>query len=354
MTTNIAILGGSGYTGYELLRLLALRDDVNITAVTSRQYTGEEVGSVFPSLARSYPSIIFSDPKSFTPAPGSCGSTGEGGETIVFSCLPHGASMNMVPKVLASGAKVIDLSADYRIKDLKTYEDWYVTHSSKELLSSAVYGLPELNREAIKSATLIANPGCYPTSAILGLAPLLKEKGVVKDSIVIDSKSGTSGAGRTVNLDTAFVEVTEGFKAYKVGGHRHTPEIEQELSGLAGEGVKVIFTPHLLPISRGILSTIHGKLTKAMKTEELQGLYSDHYSGEPFVSVLKAGDFPNVRDVRGSNMCHIGLWSDGVNFISVSVIDNLVKGASGQAIQNMNILLGLPEEYSLTSPSIGV
>ena len=346
---KVAIIGGSGYTGLELLRLLATHKSVEVVSITSRTYKATLVDKVEPSLKGFYKGLHFSDPTDIDKADAD----------IYFSCLPHGASMEMVSRLIKAGKVVIDLSADFRLKDLATYEKWYCAHKAKDLIDEAVYGLPELYRTDIKKAKLIANPGCYPTGATLATAPLLKGGLVDTDSIIIDSKSGTSGAGRTAAIETSFVEVAEGFKAYNVGIHRHTPEIEQtfgELSGLKDKGVKVTFTPHLLPVSRGILSTIYLQLNnKEQTTEELLSLYKDFYSSEPFVRVLDEGEFPNIKDVRGSNFCDIALRADGRGgVVVISAIDNLVKGASGQAIQNMNIIFGFEEDEGLTSPPIGV
>lgn len=344
-----AIIGGSGYTGLELLRLLVAHGSVTVIAVTSRTYNGTPVDKVEPSLKGFYDGLSFSDPKGIEDTEAD----------VYFSCLPHGASMEMVAKLIKTGKVVIDLSADFRLKDVATYEKWYCDHKAKELIEGAVYGLPELYRSEIKDAKLIANPGCYPTGAALATAPLVKGKAVDMASIIIDSKSGTSGAGRTASIETSFVEVADGFKAYNVGIHRHTPEIEQtlgELSGPQHKDVEITFTPHLLPVSRGILSTVYLKLKdKEQTTEDLLAIYKDFYKSEPFVRVLDAGEFPNIADVRGSNYCDIGLRADdrgGV--VVISAIDNLVKGASGQAIQNMNIVFGFNEDEGLTSPPIGV
>lgn len=344
---KVAIVGGSGYTGLELLRLLAVHESVEVVAVTSRTYNGTSIDRVEPSLKGFYDGLSFSDPEGIEAVDAD----------VYFSCLPHGASMDVVAKLAETGKVVIDLSADFRLKDVSTYEKWYCAHKAKELIEGAVYGLPELYRSQIKAAKLIANPGCYPTGATLAIAPLLKGGLIDTDSIIIDSKSGTSGAGRTAAIETSFVEVTEGFKAYNVGIHRHTPEIEQtfgELSGL--KNVEVIFTPHLLPVSRGILSTVYLKLKdKGQITEELLTVYKDFYKSEPFVRILDEGEFPNLKDVKGSNYCDVGLRADGRGgVVVISAIDNLVKGASGQAIQNMNIIFGFNEDEGLISPPIGV
>ncbi len=342
---KIAILGGSGYTGLELLRLLASHPEAKVTEATSRQHKGKQVSEVFPSLKGFYDRLTFSDPEDFKNIKAD----------FVFSALPHGASQEVVPEVLKS-CRVIDLSADFRLHDPAVYRAWYGEHKSEGLLKTAVYGLPELHRGEIKKATLLANPGCYPTSAILALAPLLKEKAIDTGSIIVDSKSGVSGAGRGANLDTSFVEVASGFKAYKVGCHRHTPEIEQELSLLSGSVISITFTPHLIPVSRGILTTVYANLKKGMTGMELHSLYGGFYGKEKFVRLMPEGRFPDISQVRCSNYCDIGVYADGKKgkAIIVSAIDNLVKGASGQAIQNMNIMAGIKEETGLLSPPVAI
>lgn len=335
---KVAILGASGYTGLELLRILALHDKIKVAEASSRQYKGSAVPDVFPALAGAYDSLVFSDPEDLSNLKAD----------IVFCCLPHGASQEAVANARRLGKKVIDLSADFRIKDLDTYKKWYGDHKAPEFLKEAVYGIPELYRDEIKKASIIANPGCYPTSAILGLAPLLKAK-LVEGQVIVDSKSGASGAGRGASIETSFTEVFGGFKAYKVGSHRHTPEIEQGFSGIADKKVSITFTPHLLPVSRGILSTIYVSLGKAMDTKEALKLYNDFYSNEKFVRIMPEGKFPDISQVRGSNFCDIGVWADGggKKAVIVSAIDNLVKGASGQAVQNMNIMAGFDEDTAL-------
>ena len=339
---NAAIFGASGYTGFELLRILASHGGVQVVAATSGQYAGVAVDEVFPSLRGFYAGLKFSDPGEYKTIKAD----------ISFSALPHGASQEIVPELLKS-SRVIDLSADYRLKDAATYRAWYGEHSSETLLKEAVYGLPELHRADIKAASLVANPGCYPTGAILALSPLVK-KGLSDASrgFIIDSKSGVSGAGRNASVETSFVEVAQGFKAYKIGCHRHTPEIEQELGGL----VPVTFTPHLIPASRGILTTAYSALKEGMDTAGLQAVYAGHYAGEPFVRVLPAGKFPDISHVRGSNWCDIGVYADRdkKQAIIVSAIDNLVKGASGQAVQNMNLMFGFKEDTALASPPLSI
>jgi len=336
-----AILGGSGYTGLELLRILLNHPKAEVLAVTSRQYNGCKLEEVFPSL-HGFSKLKLEDPAKFSALPH---------VDLIFSCLPHHASMEIVPKLLKNGKKVIDLSADFRLKSAKTYEAWYGKHIARNLLKKAVYGLPELHRNKIKGAELVANPGCYPTGAILGLSPAIDAGIIDINSIIIDSKSGVSGAGRAALLDTSFVEVNEGFKAYKVGEHRHTPEIEQEISLLAGKTITVTFTPHLLPVTRGILSTIYAHLnSKGASYEKVVNVYKKYYSDEFFIRIMPEGVFPNISQVKGSNFCDIGLKIDERTnrLIIITAIDNLVKGASGQAVQNMNIMFALPETSGLS------
>lgn len=343
---NIAILGASGYTGLELLRILTAHPHAKVIEATSRQYKGKEIAEAFPALRGYYDGLTFSDPEDFRSIRAD----------IVFCALPHGASQEVIPTLLDYNNRVVDLSADFRIRDIDVFKKWYGEHKSAHLLEEAVYGSPELNREAIKDALLVANPGCYPTSAILALYPALKKGIIETGSIIIDSKSGVSGAGRTASLDTAYAEVANGFKAYKIGSHRHTPEIEQELSLQAGERIRVSFTPHLIPAARGILSTVYVNLKKAVDTAELHSVYKESYAKEPFVRMLPEGKFPDISHVRCSNFCDIGVYADPERkrAIIVSAIDNLVKGASGQAVQNMNIMNWLKEDLALSAPPASV
>jgi N-acetyl-gamma-glutamyl-phosphate reductase len=350
---RVAIVGASGYTGIELIRLLSNHPKVEITAVTSEQSAGKSIASVFPSLSK-----VFEKTLEHISIEGIAQKA-----DLIFTALPHQKAMGVVPQFLKMGKRVIDLSADFRIKDAATYGAWYEEHKAPELLKEAVYGLPELHRAEIKDARLVANPGCYPTSAILALAPLLKNRLIDTSSIVIDSKSGVSGAGRSATQDTHFPEVNEGFKAYKVAEHRHTPEIEQELSILSGSPVTVSFTPHLLPATRGILSTIYASLiSREPALSEVEGsavgslddngimdLYREFYKNERFVRVYPKGAFPNINNVRGSNFCDVGLKLDKRTnrVVIVSAIDNLTKGASGQAVQNMNVMYGFQEDTAL-------
>lgn len=337
---HVGIVGASGYTGVELARLLAGHPEVRLTVATSRQYAGKPLAEVFPNLRKRVDIVCENlsvddliDRADF-----------------FFTAVPHKTAMDIVPRLLAAGKKVVDLSADYRIHDPGVYEAWYQEHTSPDLLGEAVYGLPELYRDQIASTRLTANPGCYPTSVILAVAPLLRAGLIDPATLIIDSKSGTSGAGRAASVATLFCEVADGFKPYKVGGtHRHIPEIEQELSSAAGRPVTVSFTPHLLPISRGILSTIYGSLTEKAGKVDLQALYEQTYGHEPFVRVLPAGTVPSTQHVRGSNCCDLAVQTDPRTnrLIVMSAIDNIVKGASGQAVQNMNLMCGFPETLGL-------
>lgn len=337
---RVGIVGASGYTGVELARILAGHEKIQLTVATSRQYAGKALAEVFPNLRKRVDIV--------------CENLGAADlidrADFFFTAVPHKTAMDIVPKLLAAGKKVVDLSADYRIHNPAVYEEWYQEHTSPELLGEAAYGLPEIYRDQIKHARLTANPGCYPTSVILAVTPLLRAGLIDPTTLIIDSKSGTSGAGRAANVGTLFCEVTDGFRPYKVGGvHRHIPEIEQELSIAAGKSVTVSFTPHLLPISRGILSTIYATLTDKGKEADLQTLYEHLYQHEPFVRVLPAGTPPATQHVRGSNCCDLALQQDGRTgrLIIMSAIDNIVKGASGQAVQNMNLMNGFLETEGL-------
>lgn len=337
--TNIGIIGASGYTGAELARILCNHPHVNITAATSRQYDGIKISDVFPHLR---------DKVDIT-----CENLGIeelcDRADVFFTAVPHKTAMSIVPQFLMEGKKVIDLSADFRLRDVKVYEKWYQQHSSPQLLQKAVYGLPELYRHEIKQTSLVANPGCYPTSIILALAPLLENKAILPQTIIADSKSGTSGAGRSASVATLFCEVADGFRPYSVTSHRHTPEIEQEVSLLCDEDIAISFTPHLLPISRGILSTIYATLTEGVTAEKVHEMYMHKYQSEEFIRVLDDNKFPATQYVRGSNYCDIGFKVDPRTnrIIIMSAIDNIVKGASGQAVQNMNLVCGFAENEGL-------
>lgn len=341
---KVGIVGATGYTGAELVRILSHHPGVELSVLTSESYAGLRYSKVYPALSKRLEmECIPLDPEKVAEK-----------ADVIFTALPHSKSMACVPQLLDLGKKVLDMSADFRIKDRNTYEEWYVRHTAPELLEVSAYGLPELHREEIRRARLVAVPGCYPTSAILGVAPLAKAGLLGHDPVIVNSASGVTGAGRSLDLGSLFCEVNEGMKPYKVAQHRHTPEMEQELSGLAGRDVRVTFVPHLLPLSRGILSTIYVGLKEHKEEKELLAEYSSFYKTEPFVRVLPQGQFPNVRDVRGSNFCDIGLRVDprGNKVIVMVAIDNLCKGASGQAVQCMNIMAGLPEAQGLQSPPL--
>lgn len=346
---KVAVLGASGYTGGELLRLLSLHPRIKLVAATSEQSAGKPIGGVFPNLKGRLSLTLESlDLNRLT-----------GRADLFFLALPHTTAMPVASRLIEKKKRVIDLSADFRLKDPKTYETWYKTpHLDPGLLARACYGLPELHRNAIKSARLVANPGCYPTGALLGLLPLFAKSLVDPGQIIIDAKSGVSGAGRSPAQPYHFPEANEAVAAYSIGRHRHLPEIEQELSGLAKKPIWVTFSPHLLPINRGILSTIYARPIKPIETAEAVELFEDHYKGEPFVHVLPPGELPNTRNVQGSNDCHIGLVVDrhadrkAPTLVIVTAIDNLVKGAAGQAIQNMNLMMGYDESLGLTAPGL--
>lgn len=340
---KVAILGASGYTGSELLRFLLIHPGVQVTHLTAEKHAGKEISDVFPHLSE-YLDLEL-EPLDADSVPSNV--------DIVFAALPHGASAKIVSELYKRDIKIIDLGADFRLS-LERYEKWYGEHPCPELIDEAVYGLPELNRDEIKKAKLVANPGCYPESSILGLAPLLKENIIETDSIIIDSKSGVTGAGRSPSLDYHFCEVNEGLRAYKIGEHRHMPEIEEVLSDYSGRDVRVMFSPHLIPMDRGILSTIYVRLTKETTSSALLKLYREHYEGERFVRISPEGVYPSTAHVRGSNFCNIGLRVNEENntAVVVSVIDNLVKGASGQAVQNMNIMMGWNESEGLSGPPV--
>jgi N-acetyl-gamma-glutamyl-phosphate reductase len=337
---NVAIVGASGYTGLELIRILHGHPEVTLTCLTSEQSAGRNISEIFPTL-RGRCDLILENLEPVRVAEKA---------DLIFTALPHKAAMEVVPTFLKLGKQVIDLSADYRLSNPEVYGAWYEPHLNPANLKNAVYGLPEIRRAEIKAAQLVANPGCYPTSIILGLAPLLRKSLINPADIIADSASGATGAGRAAKVDSLYCEVNEGFRAYGVGGvHRHTPEIEQELSLLAGESLLITFTPHLVPMDRGILSTVYATPRTATSTAELVQLYQDFYSGEPFVRVLPQGCLPSTAFVRGSNFCDIAPLVDPRTgrIIIVSAIDNLVKGASGQAVQNMNIVCGFPETMGL-------
>lgn len=331
------IVGGTGYTGVELLRILALHTEVEVSVVTSRSDTGLRVDALYPSL-RGYIDAVFSLPEVETLI--EC--------DVVFFATPNGTAMLMAEQLLARGVKVIDLSADFRLKDAQEWSKWYgMEHVCPDLIADAVYGLPELNREAIKKANLIACPGCYPTAVQLGFLPLLENNRIDVKHLIADVKSGVSGAGRKAELATLMSETGESFKAYAVGGHRHLPEIVQGLELVARKSVGLTFVPHLTPMIRGIHATLYGQAQG--KLDDVQALYEQRYASESFVDVLPQGSHPDTRNVRGSNNCQISLHQPqgGQTIVVLSVIDNLVKGAAGQAVQNMNLMFGLKEDLAL-------
>jgi len=337
---KVGVVGGTGYTGVELLRLLAQHAHTDLVAVTSRQDAGTAIATLFPSLRGSV-DIAFSEPANA--ALDKC--------EIVFFATPSGVAMQQARTLVDAGVRVIDIGADFRIKDVAVWEQWYkLKHACPELVAEAVYGLPEVNRTQIKQARIVANPGCYPTAVQLGFLPLLKSKIVDFDHLIADAKSGVSGAGRKTELHLLFPEAADNFKAYGASGHRHLPEIVQGLSAVAGRDVRLVFVPHLTPMIRGIHATLYAGL---MGDIDLQAAYEEYYADEPFVDVLPAGSHPDTRSVRGTNVCRIAVHrpqrSNESSDIAVilSVIDNLTKGAAGQAVQNMNLMCGLPETTGL-------
>ena len=335
------IVGGTGYTGVELLRLLAQHPQVELCTITSRKEAGTAVAAMFPSL-RGHVDLSFTAPDAKALK----------GCDVVFFATPHGVAMNEAGALLDAGAKVIDLSADFRLQDLAEWERWYkMKHAAPELVREAVYGLCELNRERIRRARLIANPGCYPTAIQLGFLPLVEAGVVDLDHLIADAKSGVSGAGRKAELSLAFSEASDNFAAYNIPGHRHRPEIRESLAQAARREVGLVFTAHLTPIIRGIHATLYGRIAKEV---DFQALFEKRYAEEPFVDVMPAGSHPDTRSVRAANMCRIAVHRPpegarrGDTLVVLSVIDNLVKGASGQAVQNMNLMFGLPETEGLT------
>lgn len=342
--TKISIAGATGYTGIELLRLLVNHPEVEIATLTAESHAGKHITDVVPSLRGWVDQTLI---KLSPDIAKEC--------DVLFLALPHTTSMKHVPELLQQNCKIIDLSADYRLHDADVYGQWYKTpHLNPELLSQAVYGLPELHRKQIKTAQLVANPGCYPTGAILALVPLMQQEWADKGSIIVDSKSGVSGAGRKLSQGTQFCEANESVSAYGLGDHRHTPEIEQELSGHAGQTLTVSFSPHLMPMTRGLLTTAYVSLNTSMDLKTLHDHFLKFYKNERFVRVLAAGQYANTAQVAGSNFCDIGVQVDTRNqrAIVTSAIDNLMKGASSQAIQNMNLMLGIDESAGLNVPPL--
>ena len=333
---KVGVVGGTGYTGVELLRLLLQHPQVELTAITSRGDAGKPVADLFANL-RGHLDLRFSDPAAASLE--NC--------DLVFFATPNGIAMEQAPALLAAGVRVIDLAADYRIRDLELWSKWYgMRHASPEWVARAVYGLPEVNRDAIRGAQLVANPGCYPTAVQLGFKPLIEAGCIDIDSLVADTKSGVSGAGRKAETHILLAEAGDSFKAYGVGGHRHLPEIRQGLGVMAGAEVGLTFVPHLVPMIRGIHATLYARLKR---DTDLQSLYEVAYASEPFVDVMPAGSHPETRSVRASNLCRIAVHQpQGQRTVVVlSVIDNLVKGAAGQAVQNMNLMFGFEEELGL-------
>jgi len=335
---KIGIVGGTGYTGVELMRLLARHEGVEITVITSRGDAGSRVDTMYPNLRGSI-DLCFTSPDEANLA--DC--------DLVFFATPNGIAMQQAPELLAQGVKVIDLAADYRIKDIGVWSQWYgMTHASPEWVERAVYGLPELYRDEIRDAALVANPGCHVTATTLGLLPLMGQDWIDHTRLVADSKSGTSGAGRKADVPMLMAEAGESFKAYAINGHRHLPEIAQTLTAVAERPVELTFVPHLLPMVRGIEVSLYIPLTDE-PTVDMQQLYEAYYDAEPFVDVMPPGSYPETRSVRGNNLCRMAIFrpQGAPTLVVSSVIDNLVKGAAGQAVQNMNLMLGFPERQGL-------
>jgi N-acetyl-gamma-glutamyl-phosphate reductase len=337
--TRVAVVGATGYAGAELVRILCHHPDVRMTMLTSRQYAGVAFDNVFPEMTGSVDLVCEA-----LAVDKVCNSA-----DVVFTALPHKIPMTLVPEFISKGKKVIDLSADFRFKDANIYEAHYQQHTAKDLLDQAVYGLCEIYFDKIKEAALVGAPGCYPTSVLLPLLPVIKDNLIDINTIIADSKSGVSGAGRGLSLTTHFCEVNESFKAYKVAEHRHNPEMEEILSIEAGQPIKMTFVPHLVPMSRGILTTLYANPVKGITREDVEKCLNTFYSGCPFIRILGKNRLPDTRFVRGTNFCDIGIRLDERNgrLILISAIDNLVKGAAGQAVQNMNLMLGLDETAGL-------
>ena len=337
---TIGIVGGTGYTGVELLRLLAEHPQAKVRAITSRKDVGTRIVDMFPSLRGRYDDLVFTDPAGSDL--GSC--------DLVFFATPHGVAMAQARELTGRGTRIIDLAADFRLRDTAVFEQWYgMPHTCPDLLAESVYGLPEVNREAIRGARIVGNPGCYPTAVQLGFLPLLEAGIVDTRHLIADCKSGVSGAGRKAEVGSLFAEASDNFKAYGVKGHRHHPEIVQGLQAATAEPVKLVFTPHLTPMIRGIHATLYAPLTRT--DVDLQALFEKRYAGEPFVDVMPPGSTPDTRSVRASNVCRIAVHrpQGGDIALVIAVEDNLVKGAAGQAIQNMNLMFGLPEATGLTA-----
>ena len=339
---KIGIVGGTGYTGVELLRLLASHPEADVRTITSRKDAGTKVAAMFASLRGHY-DLAFADP----------GATDLTACDLVFFATPHGVAMAQARELVGAGVRIIDLAADFRLKDPAEFERWYkLAHACPDLLAESVYGLPEVNRDAIRKARIVGNPGCYPTAVQLGFLPLLEAGIVDAQHLIADCKSGVSGAGRKAEMSLLFAEATDNFSAYAVKGHRHHPEIVQGLAAAASSPVKLVFTPHLTPMIRGIFATLYAPLKRL--DVDLQALYEKRYAGEPFVDVMPAGSMPDTRSVRAANVCRIAVHrpQEGDIAMVLAVEDNLVKGAAGQAIQNMNLMFGLPETTGLTAPPV--
>ncbi|HOW28366.1 MAG TPA: N-acetyl-gamma-glutamyl-phosphate reductase [Elusimicrobiota bacterium] len=337
---NVSVIGATGYTGGELLKIFRRHPHVHVRHVTSESSPGKRLEEIHPSLRGQY-DLVFE--------PMDVASLAEDTD-IAFFALPHGVGIKPVAEFLRKGKKVIDLSADYRIRDGRVYEKWYnVKHQAETFLARAVYGLPEYYREAVKKADLIANPGCYATTSILAAAPLLKNQLVERDSLIVDAKSGVSGAGKKTALTYHFPEAAENFQAYNVAHHRHIPEIEQILSDISGSKSLITFVPHLVPMTRGILAVVYAKLRKKMSVEQLEAVYHRHYSGEPFIRVLSEGTLPQTKNVAHTNYCDVAVRVEARtgHVIVLAALDNLLKGASGQAVQNMNLMCGFRETEGL-------
>lgn len=343
MKIKIGILGATGYTGAELLRLLVNHGGVEICWLTSEKFTGQKISDVFPHL-NGFLDIECESVRKLNEVPKA---------DLVFSCLPHGTSMFFVNKILGTGSRVIDFSSDFRFSDKATYERWFGSkHKYSKYLKEAVYGLPELHETEIVNARLVANPGCYATSVILGIAPLIKAGLISSDSIVADIKSGMSGGGRAPGLKSHYSEANEGMSVDAVSGHNQKPEIEQELSKLGGSSVKVTFIPHQSSLDRGILATVYSRLNKRLSTNKARQAYTKFYSNCTFVRILDEGELPRTKNVRYSNFCDIAIGFQDDVFISVVAIDNLGKGASGQAVQNMNLMFNFPQAQGLLSTAV--
>lgn len=342
---NVGIIGATGYVGIEIVRLLQNHPEINISTVVSQNFVGKKISDVYPNLRN----IFDMECEELD-----IDKISEKADIFV-TALPHGVSQEVIPQLIKKGKKIVDHSGDFRYKSVEVYEKWYnAKHGMPELLDISVYGLPELHREAIKTAKIIGNPGCYPTCSILGLAPLISNKLADTKNIIIDATSGVTGAGRSTDLPYQFCECTENFKAYKVSTHRHTSEIEQELSLLAGEEIIVSFTPHLAPMKRGMLSTIYANLTCEKSASQLIELYKEFYKGEYFVRILEEGTLPETKHVAGSNFIDIGIVVDKRlnRAVILSAVDNLGKGAAAQAVQDINIMCGFPEHTGLVTPGL--